>query len=327
MRKEIRIGILVIAACIIFYWGYNYLSNNKIFSQENVYYAVYPEIRNLSKSNPVRINGVKVGVVKNIQFPIAPRDHRVLVSLSLNKDIPVPEGTVAKIEGDLLGSNMVNLKFSKKDNYLETGDTLQTEIATSIQEEVSLQMMPVKHKAENLMLQLDSVLAVVQYIFNKETRTDIAQSFSNIKHTIDNLERTTSKVDVMVDEEKNRLNIILQNIESISNNLKNNNQAITHTLDNFARVSDTLSHADIGKTMAELNATIQDLKQVSNRIQRGDGTLGKLLEDDTLYYELEQSAANLDMLVEDIRLNPQRYLHFSVFGKDPNKTRHPDSRK
>lgn len=325
MRKEIRIGILVIAALIVFFSGYNYLLNNDIFGSKTEYYAIYPEVKNLSESNPVRINGVKVGVVKDIKFPLARGDNRVLVVISMEKDIPIPQNSVAKIESDLLGSNMINLILSENENYIDVGDTLNASLATTIQEEVSLQMAPVKRKAENLMLQLDSVLEVVKYVFNEDARTNIAQSLASIRKTIKNLERTTSNLDVMVERENNRLDIIVGNIKSITTNLNNNEENVNNTLDNISKISDTLARARIGRTFHELNETVSDLNKITADIERGNGTLGKLVNNDTLYYKLNSSAENLNKLVEDIKLNPQRYLHFSVFGKDPNKTKHPET--
>lgn len=326
MKKEIRIGILVVAALILFFWGFNFLRNNNIFSDETIYYAVYPEIKNLSTSNPVRINGVKVGVVQDIKFPMSENDYRVLVAIAMEKEIPIPANSVAKIESDLLGSNMINLRLGDDSLMLDIGDTIGAEVATTIQEEVSLQMLPVKKKAENLMLQLDSVLEVIKYVFNEETRKDITQSFASIKTTIKNLERTTSTVDAVVQREESRLDVIIGNIESISNNLKENNDNITRTFENIASISDTVAKARIGETMLRLNNTLDELETITTGIQNGDGTLGKLVNNDTLYYNLETTADNLDALVKDIRLNPQRYLHFSVFGKNPNKTRHKDSK-
>lgn len=319
MKKEIRIGILVIAAGIIFYWGYNYLNNNKIFGEPTYYYAVYDEIKNLSESNPVRINGVKVGVVKKIKFPIAPGDNRVLIRLDMEKEVPIPENSVAKIESDLLGSNMVNIILHSDSSYLETGDTLRSKVATTIQEEVSLQMKPVKQKAENLMVQLDSVLAVVQYIFNEDTRDNIAKSFFSIKRTIHNLESTTGSLDSLMDKEKNKLDVIIANIESITSNLEDNNEKISRTFDNLAAFSDTLAKAEVGHTLTRLDSTLSDLQKVTRKIEQGQGSLGMLVHNDTLYRRLESSADNLDRLAEDIRKNPDRYVHFSIFGKNQNK--------
>ncbi len=319
MRKEISIGILVLAAFILLFWGYHYLNNIKIFGKDVEYFAVYDGIQNMKEGDPVRVNGVQVGFVRRITFPLAPGDNRVLISFVMENNIPIPVNTQARIEGDLLGSNMINLRLSDHDQHYAIGDTLPTAVATSIQEEVSLQMMPVKRKAEDLMLQLDSVLAVIQYIFNPETRENIAQSFANIKNTIDNLENTTGELDDLIIREQGRFNAILTNVQSITGNLKDNNQQITQTFQNLQSISDTLAQARVGETMAQIHNTLHDLQEVTGRIQRGDGTLGKLLENDTLYYQLENSANNLDLLVEDIRINPQRYLHFSVFGRKTDK--------
>lgn len=327
MKREIRIGILVIAALIIFIWGYNFLANNDLFGKKTKYYAVYPKIKNLSQSNPVRINGVKVGVVQNVKFPMAPGDNRVLVTIGMEKDVPIPKGTIAKIESDLLGSNMINMELGDKSGFVEVGDTLNSAVSTTIQEEVSLQMKPVKKKAENLMLELDTVLEVVKYVFNEDNRENITQSFANIKKTIDNLESTTSNLDDMVQEEQNRLDNIIQNIDSITTNLDNNQENLNRTFDNLANLSDTLAKARVGKTFKQLSKTVDNLNKVTRKIEKGEGTLGQLVENDTLYQQLESSAGNLDQLVEDIERNPQRYIHFSIFGKDPDKTRNKDTEK
>lgn len=326
MKKEIRIALLIIAALAIFIWGYTYLENTNLFGEDRDFYAIYPEVKNLSTSNPVKSSGVRVGVVKEIIFPVAPDDYRVLVRLTMDNDMEIPENSVARIESDLLGSNMINLRLGDSEKNLKIGDTLSSEVATTIQEEVNLQMLPVKRKAENLMLELDSVLEVIRYVFNEETREDISASFASIKRTIDNLESTTGNVDSMVKQEGNRLNSIIANITSISRNLRDNNENVTRTFENLARITDTIAQARIGATMAELSTTLKDLQRVTERIENGEGTMGQLINNDSLYNELQSSAKSLDNLVEDIRMNPQRYLHFSVFGKNPNKTRHPDSR-
>ncbi len=326
MRKEIRIALLVIAALAIFIWGYTYLANSKLFGEERDFYAIYADVKNLSSSNPVKSNGVRVGVIKEIVFPVAPGDYRVLVRFTMNNDMEIPQNSVAKIESDLLGSNMINLRLGDSKKNMKVGDTLRSEVATTIQEEVNLQMQPVKRKAENLMLELDSVLEVIRYVFNEETRHDISASFSSIKRTIDNLESTTGNVDSMVLREGSRLNDIIANITSISRNLRDNNENVTRTFENLAQITDTIAQARIGATMSELSKTLKDVQDVTQRIEEGEGTMGQLINNDSLYNELESSAKSLDNLVKDIRMNPQRYLHFSVFGKNPNKTRHPESK-
>lgn len=315
MKKELSIGLLVVISLLVFIFGYNYLENNDVFGRDHEYYAVYRDVKKLSESNPVQMNGVKVGVVKEIQFPLAPGDHRVLVVINLEKDIPLPKNSIAKIESDLLGSNMINIITGDALENAKIGDTLQSAVATTIQEEVGLQMAPVKRKAENLMLQLDSVLEVVKYVFNEEARQNISQSLSNIKYTIDNLEQTTSTLDVMVERENTRLDVIIGNIESITTNLDRNEENISRTLNNLGNISDTLVKAKIGETFSKLDKTVEDLQQVTYNIQQGNGSLGKLVNNDSLYYNLNSSAENLDKLVKDIEENPQRYLHFSVFGR------------
>ncbi len=199
--------------------------------------------------------------------------------------------------------------------FAKTGCTLQTQIATSIQEEVNIQLLPVKQKAERLMLSLDSVLAVVQSIFNEQTRENLTRSFESIKNTIGNLEHTTYNFDTLVSTEKNRLRIIIGNIESITYNLKNNNENISNIINNFSSISDSLAKADIARTINNADKALANVSNVMDKINRGEGSVGLLVNNDSLYMQLSSSSKNLNKLLEDMKENPSRYVHFSVFGK------------
>ena len=329
IKREIKIALVVILAIGIFVWGFNFLKGKNVFSTKRYLYAVYDQVNGLVEANPVLINGLKVGQVDDIYFKPDGSGKIIVKMLITNNDIKIPKNTVAKIfASDFMGSKAIDLRMTdtikgktinSKIVWANSGDTLYSAIATSIQEEVSVQMLPLKQKAERMMSSMDSVLAVIQYIFNEDTRENLAKSFESIKFTIKNLESTTFNIDTFVTTERYRLSSILANVESISTNIKNNNQKITNIINNFSSLSDSLSKSKIVSTITNANKAITDFSTIMEKINSGEGTMGMLIHNDTLYKNLAKSSKDLDLLMEDMRLNPKRYVHFSVFGKSGKK--------
>jgi phospholipid/cholesterol/gamma-HCH transport system substrate-binding protein len=179
---------------------------------------------------------------------------------------------------------------------------------------VSIQMLPLKTKAEDLMKQMEQAIEIVNYVFNEETRDDIMASFKNIKATFVNLESSSSNLDSIVSQSKNKLENILSNVESITKNLESNNKVITHALNNISNISDSLAHANLKQTMIETYQVMSQLNEITEKINNSEGTLGMLLNNETLYYNLEDVTYSLNRLLEDMRLNPKRYVQFSAFN-------------
>jgi phospholipid/cholesterol/gamma-HCH transport system substrate-binding protein len=329
IKREVKIALVVILAIAIFVWGFNFLKGKNVFSSKRYLYAVYDQINGLVEANPVLVNGLKIGQVDDIFFKPDGSGKIIVKMLITNSDIKIPKNAVAKIfASDFMGSKAIDLKmadttFGKKINlktgWAKSGDTLQSAIATSIQEEVSVQMLPLKQKAERMMSSMDSVLAVIQYVFNEDTRENLAKSFESIKFTIKNLESTTFNIDTFVTTERYRLSSILANVESISSNIKNNNQKITNIINNFSSLSDSISKSKIVSTIDNANKAITDFSTIMDKINKGEGSMGMLIHNDTLYRNLQKSSRDLDLLMEDMRLNPKRYVHFSVFGRSGKK--------
>ena len=219
----------------------------------------------------------------------------------------------------MLGSKGINLILGNSTEYAHSGDTLNSDIEGSLKEEVNKQMLPLKLKAENLMLSIDSVVTVIQYVFNKDTRDNLAKSFESIKHTLNNLHHTTSTIDTLIISQKNRLANIIANVESITENLKNNRQQFNNIISNFSALSDTLAKSKISATLARTNEALKGITTVLEKVNRGEGSLGMLIHNDSLYNNLESSANELNKLLEDMRLRPSRYVHFSVFGRGTDK--------
>ena len=317
--REFKVGIIFIAAIAFFIWGFNYLKGKDVFQQQRKFYAIYDKVDGLVPASIVIINGLQVGSVDDVYFY---KEHsgKILVSFLITDDLPIPVNSIARIISyDLIGTKAIKIILKESDIYAENGDTLASEVQASLGEEVNRQMLPLKLKAENLMLSIDSVLEVIRYVFNEETRENLAKSFENIQLTIANLKSTTHNIDTLVYSQKNRLDRIIGNIELITDNLKNNKEEINNILVNFSAISDSLAKAKISTTLLKANKTLEDVAAIVEKINEGEGTLGLLIDDDDLYKQIEDAVDDVDQLIEDIKYNPNRYLHFSVFGRNPKK--------
>ena len=313
ISKEFKIGIVVIISLALLYWGFNFLKGEDIFSKERVFFAVYKDVAGLSRSNPVKINGLVVGQVRDMYFSKDGKAN-IVIELIVKNQVEIPENSVALIaSSDLLGSKTVDIVFGNSNKYAETGDTLLSEVETSIKEEVARQLKPLKNKAETLFVSIDSVITVLTDLFSKTNTENISKSVAHIAGSFENLERTTGTLDELMTEEKTRLERILMNVESISLNLKNNEDKMNNIFTNLSSVSDSLAKIKFAETMNNVNTTMHELSMVSKKINSGEGSLGMLVNDDSLYLELEKSSRDLNLLLEDIRLNPKKYLKFSVF--------------
>lgn len=313
ISKEFTIGILFILATIILIWGFNFLKNTELFSKEKVLYAVYKNVDGLEPSGPIFISGVKVGQVSKVYFDPS-MNGDIIVQLKFTESFPIPANSTSRIFSvDLMGSKAINIILGDALELAEAGDTLHTEVEASLKDAVNAQIAPLKLKAEELLSSIDTMVVAIQGIFTKDVKDDLSASIRSIRHTMSNLENTTQNLDTLIYTQSGRLSSIIYNIDMITQNLKNNSQEINRVLDNMATISDTIAQANIAGIARNLDRTITTLSEVLAKLDRGEGTLGMLINDDQLYKELEKSALELNRLIEDIRLNPKRYVRVSVF--------------
>jgi len=308
----IIIGIIFLSAIGTLIWGINYLKGINFFHKDNFYYVVYPNVSGLKVSNPGTINGYHVGIVKNVK--LRPDYKGVVVTLSIKPDFPIPDSSTANITSiDIMGTKAVQIILSDKPTYAKSGDTLIGQTEKDLKDQVNAELIPLKKKTEDLLASFDSALAIVQNVFNEKTRKNLSISFESLKHTVVSLERTMITVDTLVSTEKSHIKRIVENINSIAENLQNNNGKIDTILANFSNISDTLAKINFVKTIDETNKAIQEADLFFKKINDGEGTLGQLAKNDTLYQRLDKASVDLDFLLKDIKENPKRYLHFSVF--------------
>lgn len=311
--KKLFIGFTFVVAIFLFVWGYNFLKGKDIFDRQTIVYAEYVEISGLTVANPVMINGFKVGQVSDIYFNPNMKG-KIIVVLTLQNKFPIPKNTIARIySADIMGSKAVDLKLGDAVDIITAGDTLVSSIEASLMDEVNAQVQPIKIKAENLLGSIDSLVIAFQTVLNEDAITNLSESFNSMRRTFSNLENTTSNIDSLVTSERSNISAILQNVDSLTLTLSQNRDKISTIIANFEVVSDSLSKVDIGGTLKRANNVIEELSIILAQINEGQGTLGMLMHNDTLYMEINRSAEELNLLLKDIRENPKRYVKFSLF--------------
>ncbi len=302
--KETKIGIIAIIIIAFFIWGYSFLKGKNLLSTADTYYAVYENIDGLEEASPVYISGFKIGIVESIKLHPKKKDL-IIVKFSIEEKINIPVNSKAIIyPASLIAGKAIKLDFSNNKQLHANNDTLIGILEKDLVSSLSDELIPVKNKIEDLVESIDAILIV----FDEKRK-------ENIQNSLQNIDNITSELNYMLDSDKSKLNKILSNVESITNNLNNNNEQISNILANFSRISDSLNQANIKLTILNANKTLAEFSEISQRINRGEGTLGMLINNDSLYNNLNNLAADLDSLVIDFNENPKRYVHFSLFGK------------
>ncbi len=326
--KITRIGILVTVAIVLLIWGVGYLKGKDLFNHENTYYVIYDEVNGLSVANAVLINGYQAGQVMAIEY-IPDTTDRFRVSFLIDEKFKIVNGSVAQVfSQDIMGTRAIRILRGKMEGFHKDRDTLIAAVEGGLVEQVNMEIAPLKRKAESLISSLDSAIIIIREIFNKKTQEDLRNTFASIKNTIANLEKTTFTLDTLMTAEKSKLALIFSNVEGITANLKNNNEKITTIIKNFAAISDSLAKADISSTLGKADSALLQFNQILTAINSGKGSIGQLLNNDTLYRNVENASYHLSRLMRDMHENPKRYVHFSVL--DVGKTIYvadPDDKK
>jgi len=319
ISREIKIGVFGIVTLTLFIIGVNYIKGKDIFKRNRTFYAVYDATSGIQDAAPVSINGLNVGKVTDMRF-VTGNSAKILLEFTISNPISIPSNSVARIYSlDLLGTKNIEIVFGDSKTEAKDGDTLIGGSQISLSDEVNRQVAPIKLKAENLLSSLDTMVTVLHTVFNPETRRNLIASFESIHTTLSNLENTTYNLDTLVYGQRKRLERIMFNVESITENFRKNDDNISNILANFSKISDTLARANLAGTLANVNSVLNRMDAITKKIDNGQGSIGLLINDKKLYDNLDKSAAQLNSLITDMKLNPYRYVNFSVFP--PSKKR------
>ena len=314
MKAELKIGVIGIFSIFLLIWGISFLKGNNIFENSNEYYSIYKNIDGLESSAPVRINGLTVGNVTDIYFhPNSSGD--IIVKFTLNNDIKFPRNSIAKIyNSDIMGTKAVKLIYGNSNIFASAGDTLYSEIEDGLKDEVNKQVLPLKNKAEELISSIDSVMTVITTVLDKDARESLSSSLRSLNRTFSTMELAMVRLDSVIYKNDIRISNIIQNVESITTNLHNNNDFIATTLKNFEAISDSIAKSNIKSTINNLDKSLADFDKILQKIEKGEGTIGLLLNDKEMYNNLTSASNQLDLLIEDMKKYPKRYLTFSLLG-------------
>ncbi|MDO8952519.1 MAG: MlaD family protein [Draconibacterium sp.] len=316
--KYVKLGFLIVISLAILFWGLNYLKGNDIFKRNNNYFVVYERIDGLLEANKVTMNGYQIGQVKNISF--APnKSGNLIVTIMIDASFKIPENSLAQIvSSDIMGTRSIRMILSSENTFYQSNDTIPGAIESDLKEQVSLQVLPIKNKAEQLLSTIDSAITVLTVIFNEDARENLSKSFENINKTIENAQSITSDLQQIVSAEKGNIQNILINIEDITSFLSSNTKELEKTIKNLSSFSDTLSQISVTPIVTNIAEASNQILSLLEKINSDKNTAGLLLNDDELYLSITALSQNLSFLINDIQSNPKRYLQFSAidFGKE-----------
>jgi len=323
ISKYSKLGFLVIACLAILVWGINFLKGIDILKRNTSYYVIYNKIDGLITSGAVTINGYQVGQVSEINF-LSDYSGRLIATLSLQGDFKIARGSTAKIvSSDIMGTKSIKLEIVHSGEYYNEYDTIPGDTESDLKEQVSMQVLPLKKKAEELIASLDSAITVVTYIFNERTRENLAESFENINRTIANIEESSNELKIIIGS--GRINSIVENLDSSTGTITQNSGKITNVINNLSSLSDSLAKLNISPVFEEISSSVAGVNAIIKKLNTTESSAGLLLNDPVLYQNLNNLTGSLDMLLKDVRNNPKRYVHFSAFnmGKDVYITAKP----
>lgn len=298
ITKEVKIGFVAMLAIVLLVWGYNYLKGTNLLFKTKTVYTVYPSVAGLAKSSPILINGFQIGVVESIYFHPNQSGKVVVELLITENDFLIPKNSVASlISMDFLGSKAIAVKVGESSTLLQDGDTLLADLEKSMLDDVSESILPIKEKAENLMTTLDSTLIKLQGVV-----ADVE--------------------DVLSERNKRKFTEILTNLNStivtyneVAQTMQSTVRMMKPTLKNLQTFSDSLAALEMNQTLVKAQETFENMSDIMIKINEGQGTMGQLINNDSLYINLEAVSKDMDKLLIDMKEHPKRYVHFSLFGR------------
>lgn len=314
ISKEFKVGFFIILAILILYWGLNYMKGNDVFSRSLIFYAIYDNTEGLTPGKSVVINGYPIGLIDAIYFH-PDMSGRLVVKMKQLKDYPVTRNSIAQIHSvGFLGEKNISLLIGDSKELLQTGDTLRSSVESSLTDEVSAQVAPIKAKAENLLLSLDTAVSLLSGFLTPTTQRNFEDSFQSLRNTFDNLETSSDILNRVLSQNESRIGNIATNLESVTKMIEDNNQNINNILKNLDAVTDQLKRIEIEQTFKNFDVAVVELKEIIEKINTGEGTMAELVNNQELYNNLEDASYALNRLLLDVKYNPNKYFNFSIFG-------------
>jgi phospholipid/cholesterol/gamma-HCH transport system substrate-binding protein len=298
---EIRTALLVLTGIILFIFGFNYLKSNDLLVRDGVYFAQYENTEGLVVGTPVTINGFQVGSVENIS--LLPSNTHLVVRFRVERQYEFSKNSIAKIyeSGLIGGKSLAVVPALDGAPVAQSGDTLQSSIAPGLTQLVNDKLTPLQEKIEGMVNHADSVLMAFNNVFDTAAQAQLNQSIGHLASALSAINNISQQLEQSLQSKDGGLGKTIDNLADITTNLK--------------QTTTTLSEANLNGLIENLHQTSSNLVVITNQIQNGEGTLGQLVANDSLYKALQQTNTALQLLLDDLRMNPKRYVHFSLFGK------------
>jgi phospholipid/cholesterol/gamma-HCH transport system substrate-binding protein len=313
VSNETKVGAIAVVAVTLLILGFNFLKGKKLFSETKILYGVYGNVQGLANSNPILINGLQVGTVYKIQTDKDMR--RITVELNITKDINIPKNSIAIIKPNPIGTTSVEIKLGDAVQNLLDKDTIYTEANAGIFNDVLKKVDPVLFEVKKAVSSIDSLLINVNSVIDPRAKNNIGATLENLNRVTASMIQSTASLNALLNTQTGALAKSLNNVNAITGNLAAQNEKIDNVVTNLDKTTTKLAALDLQKTLNTLDATINDLKAMTAKFNESKGTLGLLMNDPSLYKNLASTGNKLNLLLDDIRSNPKRYVSISVFGK------------
>ena len=302
LSYEIKTALLVMSGIFLFIVMINYLKSNDIFVSDRSFFAIYEDVEGVSTGTPVTISGFNVGSVQDISF--FGDDAKLLLKFRVENDFEFSSNSIAQIyETGLIGGKALAIIPVNGKNLAVSGDTLKSDIAPGLTELVNDKLSPLQEKIESMVVSADSLLIAINSVFDVETKKNLTTSIENFSATIQSAKKSVDVFEEVLGNNENRLNAIIVNADQ--------------SLKNFSNLSENFDELDL--VIENLSKSSTNINSITSEIKSGNGLVNKVVYDEVFVESLDQISSNINLLLEDLRMNPKRYVHFSLFGKK-NKT-------
>lgn len=306
MSKELKTGIVALVVIALGIWGYNFLKGQDLFNPTSrTFYVEYENVKGLTEASLVTINGLQVGKVNSIKFNSDPeKNGKLLVKIILTNGFKFSKNSTAKIySAGLMGGQNIAIVPSTEGEQAVSGDYLKGTIEAGLLSSVGDKLTPIQSKLERVLVSGDSLILGLNEVLDKPSRKSLNRSIIGLEGTIFSLQKTLSSVNSLLKNSKDDLKNTLSNAKKIT--------------DDFSKISGDLAKTDLANTVKKMETTLEGVNSLIANINKGKGTLGKLMVDEKMYKNLTNASKEMEELLREFKLNPKRFVHFSVFGKRP----------
>ena len=301
LSKEIKAVLIILSGIFLFLLGYNFLNSTSLFKKENRLFALYENVEGLQVGTKVTVNGLSVGKVAMIDF--LPDTNKILVSFTIRNDVVFSKNSVAELyEAGLIGGKSIAI-HPVYDNYIKfkSGDTLKSSVKPGLTDVVNQQIAPLQQKLEKVLSNADSLFSGVNNVLNTGGKNNLSTTLENLSSAVKNSDEFISRLNSISKNQNKNINRTIENLSMITESLN--------------KISDSLSKSSLKQTIYNFEKLSSNFNQVLLEIKNGNGTINKLIYQDSLYQNLKNSSKAIEILLKDLKSNPKRYVHFSLFGK------------